>query len=297
MSGWIKLHRRIQNNSIWNSKPFSRGQAWIDLILMANIKPAKLSIGNEIIHLDIGQFHTSEVVLSNKWGWGRKKVNLFLYLLESEKMITAVRTSKGTTITVENYTCYQYSGTGLGTGLGTSQEQRRNRTTHIVGTGLRTSKGTGEGTGLNVENYVPGEHLGTAQGTTLGTSEFSKRNSPIAQKGTLTRIEKVKEEQEVIKEKYKKEKLEDILSNYGFGQDLHEKVEHWIEYKNERKESYKSVGFNSLLKKIKSNSEIYGDQKIIDLIDECMANNWKGIIWDLITKEKKTRSNGFNIDF
>lgn len=36
MSGWIKIHRDILYHEIWSDKPFSKGQAWIDLILMAN---------------------------------------------------------------------------------------------------------------------------------------------------------------------------------------------------------------------------------------------------------------------
>ena len=34
--GWISIHRKIQDNLIWNDKPFNRGAAWIDLLLLAN---------------------------------------------------------------------------------------------------------------------------------------------------------------------------------------------------------------------------------------------------------------------
>ena len=38
MEGWIKLHRSISDNDLWTSEPFSRGQAFVDLILLASHK-------------------------------------------------------------------------------------------------------------------------------------------------------------------------------------------------------------------------------------------------------------------
>ena len=37
--GWIALNRKIVENPMWLSEPFSRSHAWIDLILLANHKP------------------------------------------------------------------------------------------------------------------------------------------------------------------------------------------------------------------------------------------------------------------
>ena len=123
-TGWVLIHRQIMDNPLWNEKPFSKGQAWIDLLLLANHKDNDVLIGNNIVTIKRGQFHTSESILSKRWGWGRKKTNLFLSLLENAKMCTALRTSKGTTITIENYATYQEVGTAVGTAVGTSEEQR-----------------------------------------------------------------------------------------------------------------------------------------------------------------------------
>lgn len=32
---WVKVNRTVQSHWVWMDKPFSRGQAWIDLILLA----------------------------------------------------------------------------------------------------------------------------------------------------------------------------------------------------------------------------------------------------------------------
>ena len=47
---------------------------------------------------------------------------------------------------------------------------------------------------------------------------------------------------------------------------------------------------NSLLVQIEKNVRLYGIDAVVDLITECMANNWKGIIWEKIKKEDKLPS-------
>ena len=64
-------------------------------------------------------------------------------------------------------------------------------------------------------------------------------------------------------------------------------LETWINYKIERKEKYTEIGFTKLLSQIKNNISKYSEQKVCDLIDECMASNYKGIIFDKLTETKK----------
>ena len=108
MSGWIKIHRDILYHEIWSDKPFSKGQAWIDLILLANHSDNKCMVGNKVEEVKRGSFITSELKLMDRWGWGRKKVQLFLKFLESESMIVRSANNKRTAITIVNYDVYQY---------------------------------------------------------------------------------------------------------------------------------------------------------------------------------------------
>lgn len=122
--GWISLNRKIMDHQFWNEKPFSRGQAWVDLLLLANYKPATLIYGNTVINLDRGQFHTSELKLSKRWGWSRRRVHDFLSLLGTLEMATTHSTTQGTTITIENYGFYQNQCTTIDTDNLPSKEQR-----------------------------------------------------------------------------------------------------------------------------------------------------------------------------
>ena len=111
MAGWIKLHRQIRDNPLWDEKPFDKARAWIDIILSANHEPNKFLLGNEVANVDRGSFITSEKKLMEKWGWSKCKVRAFLLLLENESMIVKKTDSKKTTLEVLNYGIYQDSET------------------------------------------------------------------------------------------------------------------------------------------------------------------------------------------
>lgn len=73
-------------------------------------------------------------------------------------------------------------------------------------------------------------------------------------------------------------------------------VSEWLAYKAERRESYKPTGLKALETQIKNNVATYGEAAVVDLIRECMANGWRGIIWDRLRERKGggQRGNGFN---
>ena len=80
------------------------------------------------------------------------------------------------------------------------------------------------------------------------------------------------------------------INNFNYFRDrglLRGKIEEWLDYKWERKEYYKERGFNSLLTEIQNNVEKYGEQNVIELINSCMANNYKGIIFERLIGKKK----------
>lgn len=110
MEGWIKIHRKIQDNWLWQEKrKFSKFEAWISLLLKANHKKNKILSGDDIINIEAGSFITSEVKLSNEWNWSRNTVRAFLKLLEEEKMLNKICTTKYTMISIENWALYQFN--------------------------------------------------------------------------------------------------------------------------------------------------------------------------------------------
>ncbi|GIO63546.1 DnaD domain protein [Paenibacillus cineris] len=115
MDGWIKLHRKIQDHWIYQEKrKFSRYEAWLDMIMMANHKSNRFLHGNELVEVERGQFITSELKLMERWDWGKNKLRLFLDLLEKDGMIIKKTDRKRTAITICNYGLYHDSETENG---------------------------------------------------------------------------------------------------------------------------------------------------------------------------------------
>lgn len=104
---WFAVDRDIQNHWLWKDKPFARGQAWIDLLLMARFADGKDYYNGHIIERKRGNVYTSVGFLAERWGWSANKVRRFLNELETDGMCTRNGTPDGTTLTIENWAFYQ----------------------------------------------------------------------------------------------------------------------------------------------------------------------------------------------
>ena len=102
----------------------------------------------------------------------------------------------------------------------------------------------------------------------------------------------IEEDKDIEREGEKKSKRETsadiylrILPEYVLSDRVKAKVSEWIAYKTEKKDQYKEQGLKALLRQIESKSLEYGEDAICDLIDECMSNGYKGIIFDKLKKQ------------
>lgn len=109
--GWIKLHRKILDNQLWICEKFTRGQAWVDLILLANHEYGFFYKRGIKIELQRGQVGWSELALSARWMWSRTKLRKFLKELEKEQQIIQHKSKVTQVITIINYNSYQINDT------------------------------------------------------------------------------------------------------------------------------------------------------------------------------------------
>lgn len=128
--GWIKLDRQILDHQIWIGEPFSRGQAWVDLLLLANHEDHKEVVRGEVVECKRGDVNRSIRFLAKRWNWSPNKVIRFLDLLASDGMVAVKRNTKRNTpteaITIVNYSAFQDSQTDGGTQNDTVTEHPRN---------------------------------------------------------------------------------------------------------------------------------------------------------------------------
>jgi DNA replication protein DnaD len=105
--GWVSIHRGIQSHWLWEDRPFSKGQAWVDLILLANHQDKTILFDGKPESVRRGSFLTSTSRLMKRWGWGNRKVLNFLSQLEKEGMLVRSPRKRCTGITLVNYERYQ----------------------------------------------------------------------------------------------------------------------------------------------------------------------------------------------
>ena len=105
--GWICLHRSIRESAVWKGEPFSRGQAFIDLLLGAYYKDGSAVVHGRRMSLLRGELATSISELAERWGWSRGKVSRFLKMLSDDESIVFKTDRLCTIIRILNFDSYQ----------------------------------------------------------------------------------------------------------------------------------------------------------------------------------------------
>jgi len=106
--GYIKLWRKIWSHKFFHEKrKFSRFEAWIDLIMLANGKDKEIIFDGKPLLIKRGQFLTSQRRLADRWRWSKTKTRDFLKLSQKhDHSIGIFSDRKKSIITILNYSKY-----------------------------------------------------------------------------------------------------------------------------------------------------------------------------------------------
>lgn len=91
----------------------------------------------------------------------------------------------------------------------------------------------------------------------------------------------------IVKEKEKKKSNTELLTQLDtteLSSNLQNILIDWFSYKDERKQFLTERSIKTTINKIKKYSEQYSESKIIDVIEDSIANNWQGIIYEKLEK-------------
>lgn len=132
---------------------------------------------------------------------------------------------------------------------------------------------------------------------TESNDNVTKCNSDVQKSNIEKELEKEleKENKKGGKRKTTQSIFERLLPEYTISDVMADKLREWFKYKTERKDGYKEQGMKSLLKQVANKVSVYGDTAVCNLIDECMSNGWKGIIWDKLQSSSAYRNSGDRI--
>ena len=75
--GFFKLQRKLLESDLWLTEPFTKGQAWVDLIGLANFADVEKFDGATIHVYKRGQVVTSYGTLAKRWKWSVNRVRRY----------------------------------------------------------------------------------------------------------------------------------------------------------------------------------------------------------------------------
>lgn len=180
MSGWIKLHRDINNHWIWSNSDYFKW--WVDILIEANYSPSKLVIKNKVYDCNRGEKLYSLDTWAKRWNTNKSKARRFLELLQKDNMIVLKSETQTTRLTVCNYDSYQE----LFSDSETQMKRKRNANeTHL--TPIKESKENKEN---KEDNYNP---INWAELIKFFNKETGKKTKIISLKARTQFLARLKE--------------------------------------------------------------------------------------------------------
>jgi hypothetical protein len=132
-NGFILLHRCLEEDELWFLEPFTKAQAWVDLLLLASHCEFTFEIRGNKVSVGRGQLARSERFFQDRWHWSRNKVRAFFLYLEKVQKIVQQKSRIVSIITIVKYDEYQFK-------VQQKVQQKDHR---------KTTEGTTEGTTFN----------------------------------------------------------------------------------------------------------------------------------------------------
>lgn len=184
---YIKISRSLFNHFLWREKrPFSRFEAWLDLIQKASFSEETTEIiKNKVIERNKGQVVGSIRFFMERWSWSKSKVCDFLELLRSHNMVSIDKANGISVITLINYKKHSGNRTALN-GITLPM----NGYESAVYNGEGDSEGTTEGT-------VRGQ-----QGDSEGTNIIKVNKGELRKKTLSASFEAERKRQGEVRKKY-----------------------------------------------------------------------------------------------
>ena len=266
--GWVPVSRELQDHWMWEDKPFAHGQAWIDLIMLANYEDTKMPYKGEIIICERGTVNLSISHLANRWGWSRHKTRDFLNLLESDGMVTVNATTNRTTITLENYSFYNDVPTTKGQRGDSDKTSNSSKFVEFDDFGATTNLTT-----QTLEKYSVCDDSPTTKGQRKDSEGTAK-----GQRGDTTNNNN------------KNNKNNNI---YNDEPKLDTAVKEFITFRKKIKKPMTDHAVKLMISKLNKLTSDIDEQ--VEILNQSILNGWQGI-YPLKREENKRGQNGIAID-
>lgn len=260
-TGYIKLNRKFFQNFLWNeARVYSRAEAWIDLIQLARFEVSTEIISGKVIEVQRSELPASRRFLELRWDWGSSKVSNFLKTLSDWGMISIRQVNGQTIVKLCNYDVYNYV-------VNVSKPRANHRQT--------TGKPANEPETNHATTSCSGRY-DDCQTTDKPPNKPPPNHGQTSGKPATNQRKEGEERKNLNLPPYPP------LGGDGFDfsfveDDFGKPFGDWLEYKKNRKESYKTQqSLEACYRKLKKLSG-GNPQKAGEVVEQSMANNWAGL--------------------
>jgi len=257
--GYIKLHRSLLEWEWFDDEPTLR--AFLYLLLTANYETTRY-MGHDIMP---GERVTGYPTLAKQLGYSVQSVRTAIKRLKSTGEITVKTTNKFSIIRIENWEKYQ-NGNSQNNSQTNSQLTVNQQATNSQLTTSKEYKNIRNREYINTPLYPP---KGENDDFSFDDLFKEKELPPPPARRTPSQTETNKA----------------LLDNSNLSEEVKKAVMEWVHYKGGYKTSY----FQKLITQIKGAVAHFGDEAVINAIDNSIVNQYKGFTWSLKPTNQKPK--------
>lgn len=205
--GWVAISRDLLHNWVWTGERYSRGQAWVELILLACWADDTTLYRGQLVHIGRGQVRASINWLAKRWGWDPKTVDRFLKQLTDDGMVTVEKSrSMGTVITLKNYEKWQFYGERKGEQKSLIHGEAEKSPELLETLTFPLSNSTADGEAPKGQKVAgTGEQKGEQKGERTGKriNNINNNNNFKKEEGPADRLEELRRKRDKVLEGWK----------------------------------------------------------------------------------------------
>ena len=166
---------------------------------------------------------------------------------------------------------------------GLSVRQVRTALDKLFLTGELTSKSYSKYRIITVSNYEQYQSIDKQHDNHL----TSKRQASDKQVTTIEEVKKKRTKEVKNNNNPPISPLREMIEEKDYPDILKAKLNEWLKYKSEKKQTYQPTGFKTLLNKVDKAYTDFGAEAVAGCFDKSMENSWQGVFFDKLQKQKQ----------
>lgn len=261
LGNYIKIDRKILEWEWWSD--INTYRLFTYMLIRANWKDGRF----KGIEIPRGSFVSSISKLSEETNLTVNEVRTALSHLKSTGEITSIPHSRFTVFSINNYRAYQGNSESAKTESQSDHKQITNRPQ------ADNKQTTSKPQPIN-------EQLTTIEEKKEGEEEKEGKNKIITPLYPPAGERGAEAEQRPKKRETQGEILDRLLLEIPVSDYLLEHIKEWLEYKKERRFTYKERGLKTLIRQASESAEKYGEKAVASAISDSIASGYQGIVWE-----------------